>query len=207
MNSVVELSDFVIERTLHEAVRRDILCKFRKRSDPLVVGSKVGEALEELSIGDPFEHLDLLPDEEVDPCDIVANNEELVTKEFGDSFHVVADVFEGLFVSSSVHMPRSLAFDVCYSSKDHVNLSSRSIGLPAETLRTVLVGDITHNRRTFCELYIAIIEVGKVGEIQIHLGLHTVPGVSAEVRSTSLFILSLLIGHTEVLKDVADWGN
>ena len=205
MNSVVELSDFVIEWTLHEAVRRDILCKLRKRSDPLVVGSKVGEALEELSIGDPFEHLDLLPDEEVDPCDIVANNEELATKDFGDSFHVVADILDRLFVCSNVHVSRCLAFDVCNSSKDHVDVSFGSIGLPAETLRTVLVGDITHNRRTFCELYIAIIEVGKVGEIQIHLGLHTVPGVSAEVRGTSLFILSLLIGDAKVLKNIADW--
>ena len=112
MNSVVELSDLVIVRTLHEAVRRYILCKLGKSSDPLVECSKVGEALEELSIGDPFEHLDLLPDEEVDPGDIVANNERLFTKELGDSFHVFADILEGLFVRSCVHMPSCLAFDV-----------------------------------------------------------------------------------------------
>ena len=112
MNSVVELSDFVIVWTLHEAVRRDVLCEFGKSSDPLVVCSKVGEALEELSISDPLEHLDLLPDEEVDPGDIVANNERLVTKELGDSFHVFADVLEGLFVRSCVHMPSCLAFNV-----------------------------------------------------------------------------------------------
>jgi len=206
MNSVVELSNLVIERTLHEAIRRDILSKLRKRSDPLVVSSKVGEALEELSIGDPLKHLDLLPDEEVDPGDIVANNEELVTEELGYSFHVVADVLESLFVCSNIHMSRSLAFDVCNSSKHHVNVSFGSIGLPTETLRTVLVCDITHNGRTFCELYITIIQVWKVGEIQIHLGLHTVPGVSAEVRGTSLFILSLLIGDLKVLKDISDRG-
>jgi hypothetical protein len=77
-----------------------------------VVCSKVGEALKELAISDPFEHFDLLPDEEVDPSDIVANYEVLFTKELGDGFHVFADDLEGLFVGSCIHMPSCLALDV-----------------------------------------------------------------------------------------------
>jgi hypothetical protein len=112
MNSVVKLSNLVIVWALHEAVRGDILYEFGKSSNPLVVCSKIGEALKELAISDPFEHFDLLPDEEVDPGDIVASNERLVTKELGDGFHVFADVLEGLFVRSCIHMPSCLAFDV-----------------------------------------------------------------------------------------------
>jgi hypothetical protein len=81
MNSVVELSDLIIVGSLHKAIRRDIFCELRKGSDPLVVGSEARETLEELAIGNPLEHFDLLPDEKVDPSDIISNNEVLVTQE------------------------------------------------------------------------------------------------------------------------------
>ena len=83
-------------------------------------------------------------------------------------------------------------------------MSFFSVRLPTKSLRAILVGDITHNRRTFCELYFTIIQIREVCEVQVHLRLHTVPAVSAEIWGISLFILSLLIGYTEVLKDIAD---
>ena len=77
-----------------------------------MVSSKIREALGEGTLRDPIKHLDLLPDKEVNPGWIVSNNELLVTEEFLDLFHIVADIYYGLFVTSTVHMTTSLSLDV-----------------------------------------------------------------------------------------------
>ena len=65
-------------------------------------------------------------------------------------------------------MATSLSLDVRDNTENHVNDCLVRIGLPAETFRSVLIGQLTHYCRTFCNLEIAVEHIWEIWEIQVH---------------------------------------